>query len=97
MSTSPRSNGHDTILVSAAAIGLTAVNIPPEANAADIHTSAAIRIWLDGTAPTAAEGMPISAGETLQLQSRSEIESFRAITVAADATLSVIYYDAYIQ
>jgi hypothetical protein len=96
-SLSPISCGHDTITVGASSVGLTAANIPATAQSAEIHTAADIRIWLDGTLPTAATGMPITAGETIQLQSRHEIENFRAIAPGSVSTLSVIYYDSYVE
>jgi hypothetical protein len=95
-SLSPISCGHDTVTVGSASVGLTAAAIPDAANAADLHTSADIRLWLDGADPTPSTGMPIPAGETIQLQSRHEIENFRAIAPSAESTLSIIYYDCYV-
>lgn len=96
-SASPISCGHDTITVGASSVGLTAANIPAAAHSASIHTTAEIRIWLDGTAPTATVGMPIDAGEDILLQSRHELENFRAIATGPDSTLSVIYHDSYVE
>lgn len=95
-SLSPISCGHQTMTIGPAAAGLASSPIPFAANAAELHTSADIRIWLDGSDPTASAGMPIPAGETILLQSRHEIENFRAIAPGAESTLSIIYYDCYV-
>ena len=94
-SLSPISCGHHTMTIGSAAAGLTPP-IPLSATAAEFHTGADLRIWLDGADPTASTGMPIPAGETILLQSRHEIENFRAVASGAESTLSVIYYDCYI-
>ncbi len=96
-SMSPISCGHDTITVGASSIGLTAANIPASAQSAVIHTTADIRLWLDGTDPTPSVGMPIQAGEDILLQSRHEILNLKAIAVTSDAVLTVIYYDSYVE
>lgn len=96
-SLSPISCGHATVAVGPAAAGLAASAIPLAASAAELHTSADIRIWLDGADPTPTAGMPIPAGETVLLQSRHEIENFRAVAPGAESTLSVIYYDCYVE
>ena len=76
-SLSPISCGHQTMTIGPASAGL-ASPIPFAANAAEIHTSADIRIWPDGSDPTASAGMPVSAGETVLLNF-PQIENFRAI------------------
>ncbi len=93
--TSPITLGASTQTVSSTAVPLS--GIPTAANAADIYTSADIRIWTNGALPTASAGMLIDAGVTITLQSRSEIDGFRAIAVSGDATLAVEYKDWYVK
>jgi hypothetical protein len=94
---SPISVGHDSLSVTAGtALGLSAgaAGIPANATKADIFTDQDIRIWLDGTAPTATTGMKIDAGTIFELESRNEIENIRAIAVSESAALMINYKDA---
>lgn len=51
-----------------------------------------IRIWYDGSVPTATEGIYIPASATFQIIGWSSIENFKAISVGAStATLQVSY------
>ena len=76
----------------AAGIALT---VPRTAMCAEIYVrTAAIVFTRDGTAPTATLGIQANAGDIIMLNSREELENFRAIRQGGtNATLDVEYFN----
>ena len=67
------------------------LTVPAGAKTAVIFCeSQAVRYWLDGTTPTAAIGMRIAAGATVEIP--CGLKSFKAIEEAASAKLNVSYF-----
>jgi hypothetical protein len=94
---SPISVGHDIVNVTvsaAVALSAGAAGIPTNATKADVFTDQDIRIWLDGTEPTATTGMKIDAGTIFELESRSEIDNLRVIAISASSGLMINYKDS---
>ena len=95
-----RSVSYEAITVAATAIGFTATKILPtsgdwsgvkcEEAFCTLETDS-VRWTVDGTTPTASVGHLMVAGESLTLESRSDITNFRAIKVTNDASLKVTY------
>lgn len=55
--------------------------------------SASIRIWMDGSTPTATEGHLISDGDPFVVRGVNNLRNFKAIRVTGtDATVMVTYY-----
>ena len=69
---------------------LSQVTIPQGADWALIIPSAAIRWRDDGTAPTAAVGMPLAAGGSLEFDSDSR--KMKLISQAGNADINVAFY-----
>ena len=86
--------GFQQLTVSNAAVSLTNVQAGFGALGALITVEGAdIRYRVDGSVPTATQGMYVAAGSVIKLESRFEVRNFRAIRAgAADAVLDVTYY-----
>ncbi len=86
---------HESIAVSSTAIGLTAATYGPSAGHACVafitSESDSMRWRIDGTDPTDAVGMLLTAGSNLNLTNHKQISAFKAIRVTGDATLKVTY------
>ena len=90
---------HEVITVSTPAIGLTAGKLAPStgsggppAEAALISCAGAgVRYWLDGATPTASEGHPLAAGETILVHGQNNLRGLRFVRETADAALAVTY------
>lgn len=83
---------HETLTVSSTAVGLTAAKYANGVLFAYVTVETSpIRFWIDGTNPTAAQGILLLAGEAVELDSPAEITNFRAIAVSTDATLNIAY------
>mgnify|MGYP001594427290 CR=1 FL=1 len=90
----------EQITVSSTSVGLTTSNY--DLTNADLSRrtkrvvcsveSNAIRFRVDGTAPTASVGYPVTAGQQIIIDKPNDIENFRSIRQSADATLSCIYW-----
>jgi hypothetical protein len=86
---------HETLEVSALAVGLTAAKAGVAALAEIVCEAASIRYWKDsgitGNNPTSVQGILVGAGERFYLAG-PELQGVRAIRVSTDATLQVTYY-----
>jgi hypothetical protein len=84
--------GHETLVISNVALGLTSAKYANGVLSAYITVETApIRFWLDGSNPTNNQGIILTAGEAVELDSIEEITKFRAIAVSTDSTLNIIY------
>jgi hypothetical protein len=84
--------GHETLVISNVALGLTPAKYANGVLSAYITVeNAPIRFWLDGSNPTNSEGILLTAGEAVELDSIEEITNFKAIAVSTDSTLNIIY------
>lgn len=85
-----RSLGYQQI-VSATLAASTALTVPAEAQyAVIVPDTQAVRWRDDGTAPTAAIGMPVAAGQPFTFD--GDLTTIRFIRQAAGAILNVAYY-----
>jgi hypothetical protein len=76
--------------VAGAVVALTA---PPKAAAAEIYVrTASVVFTRDGSAPTATRGFQADPADIIVLDSRAELDSFRAIRQGATATVDVEYF-----
>ena len=82
---------HEVITVSAVVIGLTPAKRSPAEAALISCAGATVRYWLDGATPTASEGHPLAAGETLLVHGQNNLRGLRLIRESTDATLAVTY------
>jgi hypothetical protein len=81
---------YQQLTVSGTAVALT---VPNNANKAMIMLETDDIRWRDdGTAPSSTVGMYLYTGSTLQLNSLTSLNNFRAIRVNGDATLNISYY-----
>lgn len=89
----PAPSGRQALTVDDTAGGVT-LTVPSAAIAAYCRLETAqIRYTLDGTAPTTTVGWLLEIGETLELESRAELEGFKAIrTGGTSGTLEVEYW-----
>jgi len=63
------------------------------ANVAEIYVrTAPIVFTRDGTDPTATKGIQAEIGDIILLNSRDEVDKFKAIRVSASATLDIDYF-----
>ncbi len=84
---------HETLTVAATAIGLTALTYLNAERAEMTLESGAIRMWDDGTDPTASVGRIVQIGNQIILNSRAQIANFKAIrTGAVSGKLSIEYF-----
>lgn len=86
---------HETLTVSSTSKILTAATYnptdPPRASEALISVNTnSIRLWADGSAPTASVGILISAGQTVVVCS-STLPRVQMIRVTSDADVAVQY------
>ena len=83
--------GYEKLTVSSSALPLASV--PSEASEAYIQcASYNVRLRYDGTAPTAAEGVQITAAGTMTLKGSDVLNAVQFIRTASnDATLYVVY------
>lgn len=78
---------YEVVTIGAVAIGLsdgtlTVNNQPVDMCSGPLET-AAIRVRVDGTAPTSTNGQPATPGQWIQVDGRSALAHFRAITQTA--------------
>jgi hypothetical protein len=84
---------HETLTVAATAIGLTAGKYGDAIRAEMSLELAQIRMWDDGTDPTATVGDPVNVGDRIILKSAAQIAGFKAIrTGGTSGKLSVSYF-----
>lgn len=76
-------------IIAGAAVSLA---VPAKAISAKLYPSEEIRFWLDGTVPTASSGVICCAGGEITLESRAELEGFKAIAVSDTATTAVLFF-----
>lgn len=68
------------------------LTLPAAAKAAQIYVrTASVVFTRDSTPPTATKGIQADPGDIILLNSRSELENFQCIAVAASATVDVEY------
>ena len=78
------------LAVSSAVVALT---IPNAANIAQMYVRTnAVVFTRDDTDPTSTAGIQANAGDIILLNSRDELDKFKAIRESADATLDVEYF-----
>lgn len=90
---------NETLTVSNTSLGLTATKYNGtdgggQAVEADICFEGAVRVWFDGTAPTASVGIPVVGSATAPqciVTCGPTIAKFRAIRQSVDVTASVQY------
>ncbi len=95
----------ETLTVSSTALPITATIVtttPTTAGVVDVKRAArgalvtvatdAVRVRFDATAPTAAVGHLIAAGDMLWIEGHEAIKSLRLIRVTTDATVSVTLF-----
>ena len=83
---------HETLTVAAVAVGLTAATYL-EATRAEISvTTAAIRMWVDGTDPTATVGEPVQIGDRIILDSAAKIAGIRFIRIGGTSAELPVHY-----
>lgn len=88
---SPKPTGFESVTVSSTAVGLTPATYAGATTALITVETAAIRMRMDGTAPTASVGTLLNAGDGIILNSPEQIAGFQAIAVDADATIMIEY------
>lgn len=81
--------GYQQRTVSSSSVGFTTVPAGAEAAHITVETGA-VRWRDDATAPTAAVGMPIAAGDSLWFE--GDLAATRFIRQTVDATLNVTFY-----
>jgi hypothetical protein len=75
----PEFQASESITVSTTSVGLTAATAAQYPFALITVENAAVRFWLDGTAPTATVGHVLEAGDKLDLNSSDQVLSARFI------------------
>ena len=84
---------HETLTVADTAVGLTSATYSDATRAEMTLETAQIRVWDDGTAPTASVGMLVEIGDTIVLNSAAQIANFKAIrTGTTSGVLRVTYF-----
>ena len=77
-------------VTSATVVTLT---VPDAAMVAEIYVrTASVVFTRDGTAPTATKGIQADAGDIIVLNSRAELDNFKAIAVSTTLTVDVEYF-----
>lgn len=80
----------EALTVSSTAVGFTAATYGDTNYALVYVDNADIRVFFGGGTPTASTGIPVSAGDEIILENKSEIERFLAIREGGtDAVLRV--------
>ena len=88
----PDFDSNESITVSTSSVALTAATFGDAQHAFITVETAAIRFWLDGTAPTATVGHVLDIADKLELNSNTQLEDVRFIRRdGTDATLRVSY------
>ena len=84
---------HETLTVADTAVGLTSDTYLDATRAEMTLETAQIRMWADGTDPTASVGIPAEIGDTIVLNSAAQIANFKAIrTGTTSGVLSIQYF-----
>ena len=84
---------HEEVIVADSAIGLTPATYLDASRAEMTLEGGQIRIWVDGSDPTASDGEPVDDGDIIRLKTESEIANFKAIcTSIVSGSLMVQYY-----
>ena len=84
---------HETLTVADSATSLTSATYSDATRAEMTLETAQIRMWADGTDPTASEGILVEIGDTIVLNSPAQIAGFRAIRAGSTSgTLPVQYF-----
>jgi len=84
--------GNQTLTVDA----LKSLTIPEtqEINYCKIYVGTAnISYWVDGSTPTASQGLVVAAGTTIEIYGTTNIERFKCIPVSGTATIQIQYYN----
>lgn len=88
--------GYEAITVSSTAVGFTATVIVTSSRSAVVAecfiVTDAIRYRDDGTAPTAAIGMPVAVSTPFQVCGQLAVRNLRMIRQTTDATAHCSYY-----
>jgi len=83
----------ESITVAATAIGGTALTYTDATRAELTLETAQIRVRIDGTNPTAAEGHMVEVGDTITLDSAAQVAAFKAIrTGGTSGVLKATYF-----
>ena len=84
---------HEELTVADSAIGLTSATYLDATRAEMTLETAQIRIWVDGTDPTASEGHLVEVGDIIILNSVAQIAGFKAIrTGGTSGVLKATYF-----
>jgi hypothetical protein len=92
--------GYESISVSTAAIGPTALTVHPDRDQnprpafeafCTVETNS-IRYRIDGTDPTASEGHVVAAGGTFTVTGTNNVKRLKMIRVSADAVVKITYF-----
>jgi len=79
--------------IAGSVVTLTPPAIGTGANVAEIYVrTAAIVFTRDGTDPTSTKGIQAEIGDIILLNSRDEVDKFKAIRVSASATVDAEYW-----
>lgn len=84
--------GNQTLTVDA----LKSLTIPSnqEVNYCKIYVGTAdISYWVDGSTPTASQGLVAAAGNTIEIFGTQNIRNFKCIPVSSTATIQIQYYN----
>lgn len=82
----------ESLTVSNTSVGLTEATFGNLTHAFITCEVAAVRFWLDGTAPTATVGHNLEVGDTLELESEPQLQNVRFIRRdGVDSTLRCSY------
>lgn len=84
---------HEVITVAASAVGLTSATYLDAKGAEMTLETGQIRIWLDGTDPTATVGHLVEIGDTVALNSAAQIANIKAIrTGSTSGSITITYF-----
>lgn len=85
-----------TIDGTAGGIGLTVPTITPTPDYATVTVEAGpIRYWVDGSAPTSAQGHLVADGGVFRLEGRDELKKFRAIRSTGVSAVIQVTFGCY--
>ena len=92
-SRSPVAGSQFGLAISSSVVTLTPPAIATGANVAELYVrTASIVFTRDGTAPTATKGTQADLGDIILLNSRAEVDNFKAIRKGDDASVDVEYF-----